>query len=61
MGRDPAEIQRSVLVGGDPRECGRELELGVTLFVVRDPGPSFDFGELREWLTWRDEQNAARG
>ena len=57
IGRDPAQIQRSVLVGGDPAECEREVELGVTLFVVRDPGPSFDFGELRDWLAWRDEHN----
>lgn len=60
VGRDPAEIERSVLVGGDPRTAGLELELGVTLFVVRNPGPGFDFGELRDWLAWRDEQNAAR-
>ncbi|MEZ0115180.1 putative F420-dependent oxidoreductase [Catenulispora sp. EB89] len=57
VGRDPAEIQRSVLVGGDPAECERELELGVSLFVVRNPGPDFDFGELRDWLAWRDEHN----
>lgn len=60
VGRDPAEIERSVLVGGDPGTSGPELELGVTLFVVRNPGPSFDFGELGDWLAWRDEQNAAR-
>jgi hypothetical protein len=60
VGRDPAEIERSVLVGGDPHTSDPELELGVTLFVVRNPGPSFDFGELRDWLAWRDERNAAR-
>jgi probable F420-dependent oxidoreductase len=57
VGRDPAEIRRSVLVGGDPAECEREVELGVSLFVVRNPGPRFDFGELRDWLAWRDELN----
>jgi len=60
VGRNPAQIERSVLVGGDPQTCGPELELGVTLFVVRNPGPSFDLGELRDWLAWRDERNAAR-
>jgi probable F420-dependent oxidoreductase len=59
VGRDPAEIERSVLVGGDPAACDPELDLGVTLFVVRNPGPAFDFGELRDWLAWRDERNAA--
>ena len=59
IGRDPAEIQRSVLVGGDPETSDAELELGVTLFVVRNPDPAFDFGELRDWLAWRDERNAA--
>ena len=33
-----------------------ELALGVSLFVVRNPGPGFDFGELRDWLAWRDER-----
>ncbi len=60
VGRDPAQIERSVLVGGDPAAFELEVELGVTLFVVRNPGPSFDFGELRDWLVWRDERNAAR-
>jgi len=60
VGRDPAEIERSVLVGGDPETSDPELALGVTLFVVRNPGPAFDFGELRDWLAWRDERNAAR-
>jgi probable F420-dependent oxidoreductase len=58
VGRDPAEIERSVLVGGDPATSDPELDLGVTLFVVRNPGPDFDFGELRDWLAWRDERNA---
>ena len=60
VGRDPAEIERSVLVGGDPETADQELALGVTLFAVRNPGPTFDFGELRDWLAWRDERNAAR-
>lgn len=34
VGRDPAEIERSVLVGGDPAISDTELELGVTLFVA---------------------------
>jgi len=57
-GRDPARIERSALVGGDPKEAGPEYQgLGVTLFVLGAGGPDFDFTELRAWLAWRDQQN----
>jgi probable F420-dependent oxidoreductase len=58
LGRDPAEIERSAFVSGDPREVGpRYREHGITLFTVLTSGPDFDLGELRSWITWRDEQN----
>jgi probable F420-dependent oxidoreductase len=56
IGRDPGEIERSVLVGGDPAESGPELlRQGVTFFVVsvRD----LDLGPVGAWVRWRDEQN----
>ncbi|KQW07489.1 LLM class F420-dependent oxidoreductase [Leifsonia sp. Root4] len=33
-------------------------DLGATLFTVGITGPHFDLGPVRDWLAWRDEQNA---
>jgi probable F420-dependent oxidoreductase len=61
VGRDPAEIERSVAVGprlGTPDEAGpRARELGATLFTVNASGPRYDLGVLRDWIAWRDKQN----
>jgi probable F420-dependent oxidoreductase len=58
LGRDPAEIEHSVLVRGDPNQVGPPLRaLGVSLFVPLIGGPDFDFAEVRDWLGWRDRQN----
>lgn len=55
IGRDPAEIERSVLVGGDPTEVGTPLRaLGATLFVTIVHGPDYDLTELGDWIAWRD-------
>ncbi|WP_305785642.1 LLM class F420-dependent oxidoreductase [Symbioplanes lichenis] len=59
VGRDPAEIEISAAVDGEPEEKGRPLlDLGATLFTVEANGPDYDFTELRRWLAWRDEVNA---
>lgn len=58
LGRDPAEIERSVGVNGDPAELGPQLlELGVTQFTVGVGGPDYDLSALRDWIDWRDKQN----
>ena len=58
LGRDPAEIERSTFVEGDPWEAGpRHRDHGITLFTVFTSGPDFDLTEARRWITWRDEQN----
>lgn len=58
VGRDPAEIERSIGVSGSPSASGDQLaELGITLFTLSSSGPDYDFGPLREWLAWRDSQN----
>jgi probable F420-dependent oxidoreductase len=61
VGRDPADIERSVGVDrrlGPIEEAGpRLLELGATLFTVGVGGPTPDLGALRDWIGWRDEQN----
>jgi probable F420-dependent oxidoreductase len=57
LGRDPAEIERSAFVSGDPEAAGpRYRQHGVTLFTVFASGPDFDLGELRRWIEWRDKQ-----
>ena len=56
--RDPATIERSVFVDGDPGTGTRLREHGAGTFVLMTHGPGFDLGPLRRWLAWRDEQNA---
>jgi len=59
IGRDPSTIEYSVHVGGDPRESGPALrELGVSLFTTSTGGPDYDLDTARQWIAWRDEQNA---
>nr|BFE73591.1 LLM class F420-dependent oxidoreductase [Actinoplanes digitatis] len=58
LGRDPAEIERSTFVKGDPWQVGPELrEHGIGLFTVMTDGPDYDLTELRRWLAWRDESS----
>ncbi|WUU23357.1 LLM class F420-dependent oxidoreductase [Kribbella sp. NBC_00662] len=59
IGRDPTSIEYSVHVGGDPRQAGPPLrELGVSLFTTSTSGPDYDLDTARQWIAWRDEQNA---
>jgi probable F420-dependent oxidoreductase len=59
IGRDPALIERSVLVAGDPLSVGQPLrELGASLFIVSvSDRPSLDLAPVDGWLSWRDDQN----
>jgi probable F420-dependent oxidoreductase len=58
VGRDPAEIERSALVGPEPEEMGPDLrKLGVTLFIVSVR--NLDLSPVHAWLHWRDAENAA--
>ncbi|HEY3754277.1 MAG TPA: LLM class F420-dependent oxidoreductase [Pseudonocardiaceae bacterium] len=60
VGRDPALIERSTEVRRSPEEVGPTLvEAGVSLFnLAGEPGS--DLGLLRDWVAWRDEQNAGK-
>jgi len=62
VGRDPAEIERSV--GVEPDDLERFLRedaadyfaLGFTQFTLGVNGPDWTLGrEVEEWLAWRDE------
>jgi hypothetical protein len=58
VGRDPAEIERSCGVQGEPDELGPKLlGLGVSTFTVGVGGPDYDLGLLKSWITWRDKNN----
>ncbi|HTU29941.1 MAG TPA: LLM class F420-dependent oxidoreductase [Solirubrobacteraceae bacterium] len=57
IGRDPEEIERSVLVAGDPAASGpQQLDLGVTFFIVSVK--DLDLDPVRQWVRWRDEHNS---
>lgn len=60
IGRDPADIERAVLVYGDPDDVGTPfLDLGATLFVVPlHDRPEPNLTAVEEWLAWRDRHNA---
>jgi len=62
VGRDPAEIERSMYVYGgfDDDRADALLDAGVTLLVFERSGPPFDLGNITPWLRWRDGRNAAR-
>ncbi len=58
VGRDPAEIERSCGVQGEPDELGPKLlALGVTTFTVGLGGPDYDLTKLKSWIDWRDKTN----
>jgi probable F420-dependent oxidoreductase len=59
IGRDPAEIERSV--GARPSGVDKADDLhaaGATLFTLGIDGTSnYDMGAVPDWLAWRDERN----
>lgn len=56
IGRDPAQIERSVLVGGAPDAVGQPLlENGVRLFVL-GVNPPYDLSNVERWVAWRDRR-----
>jgi probable F420-dependent oxidoreductase len=57
IGRDPAQIERSVLVTSEDIATGlldRYYEAGARHFVAIAKEPDFDLADLRRLLAWRD-------
>jgi probable F420-dependent oxidoreductase len=60
-GRDPEQIERSGQVSVGPERIGAALiASGTTLITLEAPGPHYDLALVKEWVAWRDEQNAGR-
>jgi probable F420-dependent oxidoreductase len=60
VGRDPGEIERSTSARRGPEELGEQLvAIGERLITIGTDGTSgFDLALTRDWLQFRDEQNA---
>jgi probable F420-dependent oxidoreductase len=57
VGRDPAEIERSVAFRDDGLEHAEAyVDAGIGHLIVVTSGPAFDLGPLRELLAWRDSR-----
>jgi probable F420-dependent oxidoreductase len=63
VGRDPAEIERSVGVPAtvaDAAALGEEyLAVGITQFTIGLSGPDYDLSGVEPWLRWRDASNGS--
>ena len=59
VGRDPAEIERSIGVNqASPWAVGDELvAAGASLFTIGLNGPDYDLGHTAEWVAWRDRRS----
>lgn len=56
IGRNPGEIERAVLVHGDPTATGDPfIAAGATLFVVTaDDRPAPNLSHVTDWVRWRE-------
>ncbi len=55
VGRDPGEIERSIMV--QPAMLGRldeYVDIGITFLIVGTSGPDYDLSDLERLVAWRD-------
>ena len=59
VGRDPAEIERSVAVPPDAPDGDADAlrDAGVSLFTIDASGPDYDVRGVERWVSWRDAHN----
>ena len=56
VGRNPGEIERSILISPDQVErAGEYVENGITHLLIGFNGPDYDLSPLQELISWRDE------
>jgi alkanesulfonate monooxygenase SsuD/methylene tetrahydromethanopterin reductase-like flavin-dependent oxidoreductase (luciferase family) len=61
-GRDPDDIELSAASDSGPDDAGQDLlDAGISLITIGMSGPAYDMGRVRDWVAWRDEENATRG
>ena len=54
---DPAEIERSILIGPDQVNNGDAyVEKGITHLIFRSGGPDYDLEPLKKLVAWRDSR-----
>lgn len=57
VGRDPAEIERSVSVRTfDPEVAEQYIDKGITHLIFGSGGPDYDLGPLEAAVRWRDQR-----
>jgi probable F420-dependent oxidoreductase len=57
VGRNPQEIERSILIDPENIERAEEyVERGITHLMLGHNGPNYDMGPLKELLAWRDSR-----
>ena len=57
-GRDPADVERSCSVQGEPEAVGEDyVSAGATFLVVTIGGPDYDLSTLEKWVAWRDARS----
>jgi hypothetical protein len=56
IGRDPSQIERSILLAGRPQaeQADDYLANGITHLIIGVNGPGSDLDVLRELVAWRD-------
>jgi alkanesulfonate monooxygenase SsuD/methylene tetrahydromethanopterin reductase-like flavin-dependent oxidoreductase (luciferase family) len=55
IGRNPAEIERSIGVNPRRLELGDEyLKLGASQITLGFGGPDYDLTPVPDWIAWRD-------
>ena len=58
VGRDPKEIERSILIGPEQVENAEAYaENGITHLILRAGGPDYDISALKDLVAWRDDYN----
>jgi alkanesulfonate monooxygenase SsuD/methylene tetrahydromethanopterin reductase-like flavin-dependent oxidoreductase (luciferase family) len=64
VGRDPAEIERSVMFEahelGDDALFEAYVEAGATCFFYSAAGPDYSLAGLQQFLDWREQRSESR-